>query len=408
MESWAVALENQLLKQNDLYSRCTGTLRSRLGGMLRHVKCGKCDADTWIGALIKFPCERIHNGIEYEVEHTLCFDCLEDKLERHRGFLERERTNPAKRALYDKCLECIICCEECHTPAVISRKVGYEGGIEAEGGDEGGGRRKVRYVLNTALTEKLRDFWGTHSFYENQRRSPFSKFSKDKLLPIERPHISDDKGNKVKGEAQELEPGYVWLEDWRVVANVTVDEYQPKDRQRRMQRALSQNPNSNLASETPSSNSLANNNNASSKSVSSSANVASTSNESTLLSSSAAANVSQAAFGAESSGTDAVTSSSFIGLNRAVTGNSGGGKKKDIIDKSFKDEIEQAVTDASGWQYAFLWPVPDGYVKWKSEPSVHKTFVRRRKKTRTYLKLTEPLLAQLREFNNKEHADQKQ
>lgn len=128
-------------------------------------------------------------------------------------------------------------------------------------------------------------------------------------------------------------------------------------------------------------------------------------NESSLLASSAANNtVTPAQSQANLSGTsDAVTSSSFIGLSRAE-GNGGagagasGGQKKTKAEKKFQEEIEQMVTDPSGWQYAFLWPVPEGYVKWKHEPSVHKTFVRRRKKTRAYLKLTDDLRRKLTEF----------
>lgn len=397
MERWAQALESQLTSQNDTYSRCIGTLRSSLGAQVKRVNCGKCDAETWIGALIKFPCELKYKGRDYEVEHTLCFDCLEDKLERHRGFLERERTNPAKKALYDKCLECIVCCEECHTPAVISRVVGYEGGIQAGGADEGSGRRRVRYMIHQQLTDALKLAWGTHSFYENQRRSPFSKFSKDKLLPIERPHISDENGLAVDGEDRSLETGYVWLEDWKVVTNIVADEFKPKENNNSTSTAV-------MSATTSNSN---NNTTAASKSGNA--------NDSSLLATSAsngasAAPSSQASLLAGGAyANDPVSSGSFIGLSRSNTLTVEGtatGPKKTKHEKKMQEEIEQMVTDPSGWQYAFLWPVPEGYVKWKNEPSVHKTFVRRRKKTRAFLRLTDDLKKKLTEFCNS--SDQKQ
>jgi hypothetical protein len=353
MDRWVASLEDQLTKQNDTFSRCTSFLRTKLGGQVKRVKCGKCDSLTWIGALVKFPCEKIINNELYELEHTLCFDCLEDKLERHRGFLERERSDPSKKLMYDKCLECVLCCEECHTPAVISRKVGYEGGIQEEGGDEGGGRRRVRYMINQQLTEKLKDHWGTKFFYENQRRSPFSKFSRDKLFRFERPAISDENGVAAEGEKQELKtPGHVWLEDWRVVANVTIDEIQKKS-------------------------------------------VASTTGGGVGASGKANNNLTDVMNPALSA---APTQSSFIATQNPAPAAA--------ADSKALESISQTVTDPSGWQYAFIWPVEKGYVKWLSKPTAN-TFVRRRKKLRAYLNLTNEMRALLKEFLRNENQEQK-
>lgn len=342
MDGWALALESQLHQANDTFSRCTAVLRSKLSGdQVRRLNCGKCDSLTWIGALIKFPCERRIGGEVYEVEHTLCFDCLEDKLERHRGFLDRERSlGPAQRELYDRCLECVVTCEECHTPAVIQRIIGYEGGINEDAvGDGGQQRRRVRYCIHEELTAKLRDKFSTHSFYENQRRSPFSKFSRDKLFKIERPNVSDELGNAVEGERTVLGKGYVWLEDWRVVANVAADEITKK----------AANPASSPAG------------------------------------GAAAAASSPGQPAQVPSASMMTTDTSFIRFSSTL--------QQTAIPGAVKEEIAQTVTDPSGWQYAFIWPSDtkgDGWVKWTHKPTAN-TYVRRRRKTRAFLALTAEL-----------------
>ena len=341
MESWVVALEKQLLAQNETFARCTAVLRSKLtNDQVKRLKCGKCDSLTWIGALVKFPCERRIAGTDYEVDHALCFDCLEDRLERHRGFLERERYKPDQRSQYDRCLECVITCDECHTPAVISRKIGYEGGIQTEDDGESGNRRRVRYGINEELTAKLRDRFKMHSYFENQRRSPFSKFSKDKLFRIERPSISNADGAPAVGDQQTLESGFVWLEDWRVVANVALDEVHRK-------------PSGGAHRSGPVPSAL----------------------------------------------TEALTDASFTRFPSEP--NLSGGA---VTQAAVANDLAQTVTDPSGWQYAFIWPSSDStLVRWVNKPTA-KTFVRRRKKVRAYLELTPEVKAELQAFCRKEEA----
>lgn len=367
MDGWALALEDQLNKQNETFARCTAVLRSKLSGdQIKRVNCGKCDSLTWIGSLVKFPCERRIGSDVYNLEHSLCFDCLEDKMERHRGFLDRERSRgQAQRALYDRCLECIICCEECHTPAVIQRIIGYEGGITDDAVGEGQQRRRVRYCINEELTHKLRDKFKTHSFCENQRRSPFSKFSRDRLFTIERPNVSDEKGNPVSGEQTALESGFVWLEDWRTVANVAIDEVTKK--------LPPPNTGGGIVGAT--------------------------------AAAAAAAAASSSGLGATGGGgvsaSAMTTDTSFIRFSNSVV--------QSHVPAPVIEELSQTVTDPSGWQYAFIWPSDtkgDGWVKWMNKPTAN-TYVRRRRKTRACLALTPELKEALQNFLRKEQQQQK-
>jgi hypothetical protein len=367
MDRWLTALEDQLLRQNETLSRCTAILRTKLGGQVKRIRCGKCDSLTWIGALVKFPCERRIGNEEWNVEHPLCFDCLEDKLERHRGFLDRMRSLGEQRSLYDRCLECVVTCEECHTPAVIGRKIGYEGGFQSHDEDEGGGgRRRVQYVVNAELTARLRDKFATKSFYENQRRTPFSKFSKDKLFPaLERPPVSDAVGNPVVGDQLELGRGFVWLEDWRTVANVAPDEVTKK---------------------APSPAAAAG----------AAAAAAASAGPGASLGGGRGSGVTRTAPAQSvmSALSDTQTEASFMRFN----------EQRVRAPTAVIEEIAQTVTDPSGWQYAFVWPSPDGYFKWSSKPDTN-TFVRRRKKTRAYLELTPDLREALVAFYRKETAE---
>lgn len=209
MQSWQIRLRDDFAALNTSAQRNIENLAIILRNQLTSTKCGKCKVEALDSDIVKFKCP----GTSDDAPHVICFDCLSDKVERHRGYIEREHESKAQKypALRD-----VVLCHECHCPHVVTSQTVFETGFDQM---QVRNRGRREYRVDAELTDAIQrdNNYRVHMHFENQRRGMFSKFSSDNIgWRDTRTCTSDEADKPIKlTEVDRLaDASEIWLEGW--------------------------------------------------------------------------------------------------------------------------------------------------------------------------------------------------
>jgi hypothetical protein len=208
MQAWKARLRTEFEDLNSHASDSVEHLRAMLRSVLSSTKCGKCDVDTLDGDLVRFKCPGSMS------DHVLCSDCLGDRIERQRGYLERHpRAEELRRYA---ALANIVLCHECHCPHVVTCKTVFGTGFTQ---NQLRTRGRQEYSVDPEMTAIVQEpeMFKVHTYFENQRRGMFSKFSCDNLnFTDTRTATSTECGEPIDLNAVNKLPdsSQIWLEEW--------------------------------------------------------------------------------------------------------------------------------------------------------------------------------------------------
>jgi hypothetical protein len=207
MQAWNKRLRSEFERLNEHAAQSVEHLRTMLRTVLTKTKCGKCGVETLDGDLVRFHCPGATG------DHVLCFDCLGDRVERQRGYLERHLADVLKEypALSNICL-----CYECHCPHVVTGKIVFETGFNQ---NQLRTRGRQEYTIDLPLTEVVHadGHFKVFTYFENQRRGMFSKFSCSNLTFADaRTATSTESGDPIDLEKMNHLSNHqqIWMEDW--------------------------------------------------------------------------------------------------------------------------------------------------------------------------------------------------
>lgn len=213
MQAWKKRLGAEFEELNMHAASNVEQLRNMLKSVLASTKCGKCGVETLDGDLVRFKCPGA------QLDHVLCSDCLGDRIERQRGYLERH-SNAAKLKQYTA-LQNLVLCFECHCPHIVASRRVFNTGFSQK---QSRTRGRTEYSIDEAKTAaiQLPDMFRVESYYENQRRGMFSKFSCANLTFADsRSAYSSEAGEPVDLKAINYlcDRDFEWMEDWTCDTN---------------------------------------------------------------------------------------------------------------------------------------------------------------------------------------------
>lgn len=216
MEGWEAQLQSEFERHNNVAATEIKKLRTKLKYQLKTMRCGKCSVKTLEGDLVSFKCPSATS----DAPHVLCFDCLADRMERQRGYLER--TARAKLKVWPV-LRKLVLCFECHCPHVIDTSVVFESGLAQN-------RLRLRgrqhFTINEDMTKIVLESqnYVVHTYYENQRRGMFTKFGSEHLMKLDScTATSTENGTPLKLSEIQPSTNALWMEDWTCDAKNTGD-----------------------------------------------------------------------------------------------------------------------------------------------------------------------------------------
>lgn len=213
MDPWRSVLLLRLRDQNEKVSAERRKILELVRGKSKMDPCGRCKLRCYEGDLLALPCT-----------HRQCFDCVEDQLERQRGYLEREYPHLVQSYPF---LSNVVVCSSCHRPWFVNHETVFRSGFAQK--DAKGVQGRVVFVV--AKDQDLSDNAYVWEYYENQRRE-FLKFCNESLWFFERKPQSTKEGGRfdvaqvnalsdsklLKKAFPDLTDGagyqYLWLEGW--------------------------------------------------------------------------------------------------------------------------------------------------------------------------------------------------
>ena len=162
METWRNKLLSSINVENAWIAERRDALQRDIKNLAHQMECSSCQLRCYEADMVMPACKHPH-----------CFDCVSDRMERQCGYFERKHPE-----LYDRypILKNLMVCCQCHTPALVRAKShGYR--IAQQ---DRGNREEFQVDLRANLHTNVR------SYYQNQRRSLFGKFSFKGLYFFER------------------------------------------------------------------------------------------------------------------------------------------------------------------------------------------------------------------------------